>query len=128
MTKKNAEDGFTLLEVVVAVAITASALAVLYPIFAASPGRLQVTEDRILAAQFLSSELDLVLTTQVWQDLPKEGEFRSWSWSIAGETYVHSSDGDTASDFLYLVTAQITPNNRRMGGAIVFKRMVVRDR
>ena len=120
------DEGFTLLEVVTAVAILSMGLAVLYPIFGASPGRLQAAEKRGLAVEVLHSEMENLLLLEDWSSLPKQGEFDGWNWVIEGEVYSHVSDSETQAEFLFSLTGTIEHASPRYGDDIVLKRMIVR--
>jgi prepilin-type N-terminal cleavage/methylation domain-containing protein len=127
MSRISSEEGFTLLEVIVAVAIMAAAMGVLYPIFAATPGRVRASQERNLAVSELQSQMEKVLVTKNWQDLPSEGTFNGWEWRLTGDVFVHASDEPTSADFLFRLRGSISNENARFGPPIEFERVVVRN-
>lgn len=122
------EHGFTLLEVVLSVAILALGAMAIFPIFATSPGRLEVAADRAMAAEELKAKMENQLLTKEWATLPQNGEFGGWSWQIEGTDYAHESDSATQSEFLYQLTGTISHAEVRYGPDIVFDRIIVRTK
>lgn len=120
------DSGFTLLEVVVSVAILAMALGVLFPIFGASPGRLDVAHQRALAAADLAAKIEEQILLEDWQALPRQGEFGAWRWSLEGLVESHTSDSDTQQEFLFKLIGETVPANAAYGTPIRFERIVVR--
>lgn len=77
------DDGFTLLEVVVAVAILAIALGALFPIFGAGLGRVKYSNQRADAVALAETKLLEVLAIGRWDELPKSGEDGVFQWAIS---------------------------------------------
>lgn len=126
MRNMGCDKGFTLLEVVIAVAILAVALGAIYPIYASTPGRLSRAESRALAANILETEIHDLILREDWASLPRAGDFEDWAWTLEGANHPHPSDTGTSADFLFKITGTIEPAISRLGAPIVFERIVVR--
>jgi len=82
MTKTSEDCGFTLLEVVVAIAILAIAFGSLFPIFGSGLGRIKSSDERFFAVALAESKLRELLVIKNWNDLPQSGEEADWQWML----------------------------------------------
>ncbi|NVJ70801.1 MAG: prepilin-type N-terminal cleavage/methylation domain-containing protein [Alphaproteobacteria bacterium] len=127
MTKVFEDKGFTLLEVLIALAILTLAYGALYPIFGGSPIRIKETINRDYALAIAQARMQDVLARKRWNDLPESGEDMGWAWKVEGENYAHSSDSERAPGFLYQVTVTVSAAENGSDIPIQLKRIVYRD-
>ena len=118
------EEGFTLLETLVAFAIMVIALAVFYPVFSSTYTRIHQSDERAYAVEFALSKLNEEFILEDWEAFPKEGEDDLWEWEINLDDFEHSSDGDSARGTLRRLNIEMTPKESTLGRAIVFERIV----
>lgn len=109
MMQVRSDEGFTLLEVLVATAILAMAFGAIFPIFGSMPGRLQAIEHRAALVAFTTEKLEEELIRRDWVGMPFEREEDGWRWSVDG---VPTEDADTSDPdgypFELTVTARST--------------------
>lgn len=79
-----ADEGFSLLEVIVATMILAMAFAVALPIFGEVPQRLQDTKQAAIKTRLATSVMEREIARADWASLPVTGEHEQWSWSLHG--------------------------------------------
>lgn len=125
MTIQRGNEGFTLLETIVALAILAMALGALYPIFSIGPIRASSIETRTNGSSVALSKLEEVLLTGDWDSLPLSGVEAGWSWSVDKTDYAHSSDGDAAYGKLIIVASTVEPSSLRFGKTLTLQRVVL---
>lgn len=77
------DDGFTLLEVVLAVALLAFAAAIVFPIFGQAPHRILAISERQQAQQLGNSLFDELVAVGNWQAMPNSAAAAEWI-AIAG--------------------------------------------
>lgn len=98
-----AEEGFTLLETVLAVAILAMAFGAIYPIYATSVPKVTATQHRRHVVELAESKLEEVILMANWQGLPQGEEAaiwqdvgNGWQWKlmqVALDDAVATTDG-----------------------------------
>ena len=115
------ERGFTLLEVVIAIAILAAAVGALYPVFALVPNRLagSIQQEQGLAkAEALMSE-HLVLKN--WGAFPIAGEEGDWKWTLTKAPF-ELPEEDTIPGAPVVVEVVVT--NKNTARAVRLRRVV----
>lgn len=124
---KLADDrGFSLLEVVVALAIFSATVGVLYPMFGEASLRVDATGKRAYGVAIAVSKMEEQLVLADWQALPKQGVTGDWNWEIEGAKYDHDTDRPDDEDFLYKIVVTVTPPNSRIGAPVRLQRIVYR--
>lgn len=123
---QRSDSGFTLLEMVVAIAIFAFAMAVLYPAFGTSAIRTEGARERAFGVALAQEKLHDVLVTEGWASLPTSGTSHGWTWEVSGEVYAHDSDADDATGYLFKVTATSIPSGGIAGVPVVLNRVIYR--
>ena len=118
MNAIESDKGFTLLEVVLSVAVMAMAFGALYPIFAQAPQRLAATAVREAGVVRAEALMDQQLLFQNWSLLPTTGEDENWHWTI--EEIPFEKTGATAGRPLHL---RVT-----LEGGSAFGKPVILDR
>lgn len=126
MSRLADDKGFSLLEVVVSVAIFSAAIAVLFPVFSSGMQRTDATDGRALGLAIARSLMEEQLAVEDWGALPKTGETGGWAWRVDGATYSHDTDSPEDADYLYRVSVEMTPPSVRYGTAFALERIVVR--
>lgn len=105
MTSLRDESGFTLLEVVLAVALLAFAASIVFPIFGQAPGRINAIKERQQAGLIAQSSLVELMERGGWSDLPQSdvaavwqnvSEDGKWQWR-AYEVVVEGEDVSSSS-------------------------------
>lgn len=87
------EDGFTLIEVLVALAILATVLGVAYAVFSDSLQRTQTNDHRRTAAMYAQSKLALVGSETTLENEPRTGVFDNrFTWSLSVSDYGDDTD------------------------------------
>ncbi len=125
--EKLADDkGFSLLEVVVALAIFSATVGILYPMFGVASLRVDATGQRAYGAAIAVSKMEEQLVLADWQALPKQGVVNDWNWEIEGSKYDHDTDRADDEDFLYKIVVTVTPANRRIGAPVRLQRIIYR--
>lgn len=81
MTRGN-EAGFTLLEVLVTVAVLSLSFGMLFPIFSDGAARSVQTHARMQAHEVATSVINEIVLSQSWEIVPAEGEDENWTWEI----------------------------------------------
>ena len=84
--KVGSEDGFTLLEVLVSIAILALAFGALFPIFVDGKSRSKETAVQQSASSVAIDVLNEAIIADYWQDMPRSGEHSGWTWTLTGTT------------------------------------------
>jgi len=124
MIKLEQDQGFTLLEVVISLAIFSLAIGALYPIFSSTHGRLVEANARAIGISLVSSILEEQLLLADWKNFPKEGSRNGWDWNASVEAFPHETDTEIAAgSLLKLVVAAETSAGRR-DAPVVFHRIV----
>lgn len=118
------EDGFTLLETLVAFAIMVMAFAVFYPIFSNTHTRIDLAKQRGEGLMVAIALMEEELLVRRWVDLPKEGETQGWSWRVSSAAFDHASNSPTAPGELIEVRVVLTHSDGRVGGPIELNRVV----
>jgi len=124
MMKLDHDEGFTLLEVVIALAIFSLALGVLYPIFSSTHGRLAEANARAIGVSLVSSVLEEQRLLSDWGNFPKEGSANGWDWSASVEAFPHETDSEIAPGSLLKLQVTAAHTKGLWGTPVVFHRIV----
>jgi prepilin-type N-terminal cleavage/methylation domain-containing protein len=90
------DNGFTLLETIVTIAIAALALSALLPVFSDSYGRTNITDKRRLALELASNLFNETMAERAWRgESAREGDTDDYDWSI--ETSREDNDSQNSS-------------------------------
>jgi len=101
------EEGFTLLEVLVATAIMALAFGALFPIFSTSYERVAAIGARQEAMEVAFTALDIAMIEQDWLNLLKSGEEGNWNWKVES-TSPTAEQLNSANGFTLVLTAVVS--------------------
>ena len=118
------DDGFTLIETLVAFTIFLMAFGVLYPIFSSSHARIDVANQRGMGLVIATALMEEEVLIENWADLPKEGIQDGWNWRVSSAAFAHVSDSETAPGDLFELKVVLTPIDARIGSAIELNRVV----
>lgn len=91
------DDGFTLLEVTVAMLILALSLSALLPILGSAPARLVEAKRAAYAFQLASSQLEHYTLREDWEAFPVSGELDEWEWELTAQVVDEAQIIDAAS-------------------------------
>lgn len=87
------DNGFTLIEVLVALAILATVLGVAYSVFSDSLQRMQTSDQRRIAAMHAQSKLALLGKETTLENEPRTGAFDDrFTWSLSVSDYGDDAD------------------------------------
>ncbi|WP_417452076.1 type II secretion system protein [Kordiimonas sp.] len=125
------EEGFTLLEVVVALSVFAGAMAVLFPIFGALPQRSFVSEQRAIGFEISQALLEEQLAKKDWTALDSSsaivGEEGAWKWEITAERYIGAPESEEDSGTFFELSVSASYLGEREIPPVLLKRIVWRQ-
>lgn len=101
------DEGFSLLEVLISVAIFALAAGALFPLFGATPGRVAQAHDRAEALAVAEAKLEELAMAFPNSSLPEEGISGKWRWVRSAERYTDDPNPGGSKGYLYTVTSEV---------------------
>ena len=87
MPDLRSDVGFSLLEVLVAVAILSLAFAALFPIFGSAPKVLSDANEASFAVELAQAHLEEAALMGACSDVAAKGEQDDWGWEVTAEAY-----------------------------------------
>jgi len=87
MSRLVADNGFSLLEVLVATLILALTFSAVFPIFGSAPQRIADTKAIAFAARLATTQLEQEVLRTAWDQMPIQGGKDGWAWEISGQPY-----------------------------------------
>lgn len=101
------DDGFSLLEVMISVAIFALAAGALFPLFGVTPGRVAQAYDRAEALAVAEAKLEELAMAFPNSSTPAEGTSGKWRWARGAERYTDDPNPGGSKGYLYKVTSEV---------------------
>ncbi len=98
------DDGFSLLETLVAVAISAMAFAVLFPVFSDSHVRISNIEKKQSAYAVAVNALNLAVLQIEKGGAPQDSQNENWKWSVSSMILGKNSDPQNNNGHPYQVS------------------------
>ena len=124
------DRGFTLLEVLVAVMILSAAMAVLFPIIGASPGKNYVSAQHASGLAIAENKLREQLALQSWSDLDGgatlEGDIDEWHWELTGREYDALELDSASGGQLFELQISLTHSRGQLVKPLSFRRVIWR--
>lgn len=101
------EDGFSLLETVIAVAIMAFAFAVLFPIFSDNYARIKNNEQKQYAHTIAVNALNIAVLQVEKGKVPKDGQNSDWKWTVTTTVLGKKPEEESSNGYAHEVSVSM---------------------